>query len=378
MPQRSMMRFERLMGTESRASLDPRTGTWKEQLENRISTVEALSEYVHLTEEEIEGIERASSRFRWAVTSYYASLMDPDDPDCPIRKQAIPSPLEIYDRAGTPDPLLEEEHSPVPGVVKVYPDRIALLITNQCPTLCRHCLRKRLAGTEDKHLGDERVKGALEYLRSHPEIRDVLITGGDALMLEDEAIEDLLANLRAIPHLEIIRLGSRTLCTLPQRITPELCRMLERFHPLYLNTQFNHPKEITREATQAADMLCRAGIPLGNQSVLLKGINDDVKTMKRLIQGLVKIRIRPYYLYQCQVLSGTAHFRVPIETGIYIMRHLRGFTSGLAIPTYVLDTPYGKSPLNPTYALGREGDYFVMRTWDGHIWREFNPVEDEQ
>jgi lysine 2,3-aminomutase len=348
---------------------------WKEQLKNRISSVEALSQYVHLTPEEIEGIEKASSRFRWAVTPYYASLMARDDPNCPIRRQAIPSPLELYDVAGVPDPLLEEQQRVAPGVLKIYPDRVAFLVTNRCPTLCRHCLRKRLAGTEDRHLPKEQVEAALDYLRATPEIRDVLLTGGDALMLEDEPLEELLTKLREIPHIEIIRLGTRTPCTLPQRITPELCRMLEKFHPLYLNTQFNHPKEITADAAGACDMLSRAGIPLGNQSVLLKGINDDVKTMKALIHRLLQIRVRPYYLYQCQLLSGTAHFRTSIETGMYIMRKLRGFTSGLGIPTYVLDTPYGKTPLNPTYALGRKGDCFAMRTWDGHVWRELNPLE---
>lgn len=348
---------------------------WQGQLRNRISSVAGLSQYVHLTPEEIEGIERASARFRWAITPYYASLMDPDDPSCPIRRQAIPSPLELEDVAGVPDPLLEEEQRVAPGILKIYPDRVAFLVTNQCPTLCRHCLRKRLAGTEDLHLPQEQMEASLDYLRATPEIRDVLLTGGDALMLEDEALEDLLAKLRAIPHVEIIRLGSRTPCTLPQRITPALCRMLEKFHPLYLNTQFNHPKEITPEAAQTCDMLSRVGIPLGNQSVLLKGVNDDVETMKRLVRRLMQIRVRPYYLYQCQLLSGTAHFRTSIETGLYIMRKLRGFTSGLAIPTYILDTPYGKTPLNPTYALGREGDYFTMRTWDGHVWKELNPLE---
>lgn len=350
---------------------------WKEQLQNRISSLAALSEYVNLTPEEIEGIERASSRFRWAITPYYASLMAPDDPNCPIRRQAIPSPLELDDPAGVPDPLLEEEQRVAPGILKVYPDRVAFLVTNQCPTLCRYCLRKRLAGTEDHHLPQEQMEISLDYLRSTHEIRDVLLTGGDALMLENDALEVLLSRVRVIPHVEIIRLGSRTPCTLPQRITPELCEMLERFHPLYLNTQFNHPKEITPEAAEACHMLSKAGIPLGNQSVLLKGINDDPEIMKQLVQKLMRIRVRPYYLYHCQLLSGTAHFRTSIETGLYIMRKLRGFTSGLAIPTYVLDTPYGKTPLNPTYALAREGDHFAMRTWDGHVWRELNPLAEQ-
>ena len=354
---------------------------WRWQLRNRITTVEGLREYLQLTPEEEQDIQVASESFRWAITPYYASLMDPQDRDCPIRKQAIPSGLELAEGFGTLDPLLEEENSPVEHLIQVYPDRVAFCITNQCPIFCRHCLRKRLVGEVDRHLTPEQIEEGVAYLRSHEEIRDVLLTGGDALLFPDRWLEDLIAQLRAIPHVEIIRLGSRTPCTLPQRITPELCDMLEQYHPIWLNTQFNHPKEITPEAEAACARLLKAGIPLGNQSVLLKGINDTPEVMVKLVRELVRIRVRPYYLYQAQTLAGTEHFITPIETGIDIIRHIRGFTTGFAEPKYVLDTPYGKIPMGPQYMVGRDGEYWVLKSFEGKIWRELNPLaveEDDQ
>jgi lysine 2,3-aminomutase len=351
---------------------------WRDQIRRRIETVEDLGRHLDaLSASETEGIAQASQTFRWGITPYYASLMDRTDPDDPIRRQAVPRADELIDAVGIPDPLQEETNSPAPGVIRVYPDRVAFCVTNQCATYCRFCLRKRNATQAERHLSAADTAAGIAYIESQPEIRDVLITGGDPLMFSDDQLESILARLRAIPHVEILRLGTRTPCTLPQRITPKLCELLERFHPLWVNVHFNHPRELTEEAAQACDRLTRAGIPLGNQSVLLKGINDDPEVMKQLVQGLVKLRVRPYYVYQCQTLSGTEHFRVPVEVGIEIVRQLRGFTTGFAVPTYVLDTPYGKVPMGPNYLLGREGDEVVLSSWQGNIWREHNPIQGE-
>ncbi|MFP4029839.1 MAG: KamA family radical SAM protein, partial [Candidatus Brocadiia bacterium] len=261
--------------------------------------------------------------------------------------------------------------------IRVYPDRVAFCVGNRCPVYCRHCLRKeRMVGKPDVNFSDEKIQEGIDYIRNDPDIRDVLLTGGDPLLMSDDRVAHLLEDLRAIDHVEVLRIGSRTPCTLPQRITPELCDMLENFHPLYLNTQFNHPKEITPEAKKACARLAGAGIPLGNQSVLLKGINDNAEVMKNLCQKLMGIRVRPYYIYQCQILSGTRHLRTPIECGREIIRQLQGFTSGLAVPKFVVDTPYGKIPVSPNYAIGREEDKFVMKSWNGKVWREPNPLPE--
>lgn len=354
----------------------PQWNDWKWQLRNQITTVEDLERYIHLTDQERAEIRKAGAHFRWAITPYYASLMDPDDPNCPLRRQQVPSIQELSDDLGTFDPLIERAHSPVDAVVHVYPDRIAFKITNVCPTYCRYCFREYFVGNVEEHHTRAKIDEGVEYVRQNPQIRDVLLTGGDPFLFSDERLEDLLSRLRAIPHVEIIRFGTRTPCTLPQRITPALCAMLEKYHPLWLNTHFNHPKEVTPEAAEACDRLLKAGIPVGNQTVLLKGVNDDPAVMKALVQALVRIRVRPYYIYQCQTLKGTAHLRTSIEKGIEIMQHLRGYTTGFAVPTYVLDTPYGKVPINPQYVLGRDGDDFVLRAYDGHIWREPNPLEE--
>jgi lysine 2,3-aminomutase len=246
-------------------------------------------------------------------------------------------------------------------------------VNNECAIYCRFCLRKRMVGDEDWSMQRRELEAALDWIRRTPEIRDVLLTGGDPLIFSDERLGWLLAELRAIPHVEILRLGTRLPVTLPFRVTPALCALLERHHPIWLNTHFNHPKELTAEAAEACDRLARAGVPVGNQSVLLAGINDDPATMKALCEGLVRMRVRPYYCYQAQLLEGTAHFRVPIERGVEIFRSLRGRTSGFAIPQYVLDTPHGKVPLGHPYLRGREGDYVVVETPDGNTWRELNP-----
>lgn len=354
----------------------PQWNNWKWQLQNQITTVDALAQYVTVSDREREEIRRAGGHYRWAVTPYYASLMDKDDPGCPLRRQQVPSIQELTDDLGTPDPLIEREHSPVDAVVHVYPDRVAFKVTNVCPTYCRYCFREYFVGNVEEHHTRAKIDEGLEYIRRTPQIRDVLITGGDPFLFSDDRLEDVVSRVRAIPHVEIIRFGTRTPVTLPQRITPELCRMLERYHPVWLNTHFNHPKEVTPEATLACDRLLRAGIPLGNQTVLLKGVNDDAEVMKQLMRALVRIRVRPYYIFQCQALKGTAHLRTSIEKGLEIIAALRGHMTGFAVPTFVLDTPYGKAPINPQYVIGRDGDDFIVRCYGGQIWRERNPLED--
>ena len=350
---------------------------WRWQLANRIGTVEQLAPYIDLTPAERDGIEAAGRRFTWAITPYYASLMSRTDRRCPVRLQAVPTAEELADDLGVADPLAEGQNSPVALIIHVYPDRVAFCVGNRCPVYCRHCLRKEtMVGKPDRDFSEAKIAEGVAYIRRNPQIRDVLLTGGDPLLMSDEDLEPIVRQLRAIPTVEVIRIGSRTCCTLPQRITPELCGMLARYHPLYLNTQFNHPREITPEAEAACARLASAGIPLGNQSVLLAGINDGVGTMKTLCRELMRIRVRPYYLYQAQILRGTRHFRTPIEKGVEIMHGLQGHTSGLAVPKYLLDTPYGKIPLADSYVIGREGDEVVMRSWDGKIWREPNPTDD--
>jgi lysine 2,3-aminomutase len=349
-------------------------GSWTWQMQHRIRSAPELARFIEPTEDEVRAIAALAERFRFVITPYYASLMDPANPDCPIRKQVVPRLAELHDPAGLPDPLQEVAHSPVKNVVRVYPDRIAFCVNNECALYCRYCLRKRMVGDEEWTMKRQELQVALDWIRATPAIRDVLLTGGDPLVFGDDRLEWLIRELRAIPHVEIVRLGTRLPVTLPMRVTPELCDMLQRYHPIWLNTHFNHPKELTPEAARACDRLARAGIPVGNQSVLLAGVNDDAATMKALCEGLVRMRVRPYYVYQAQLLEGTSHFRVPIERGIEIFRALRGRTSGFAIPQYVLDTPYGKVPLDYPFLKGRDGDYVVMESWEGRIWREWNPA----
>lgn len=356
------------------AGVDPADWTdWGWQMRNRIRDAEELRRYIDPTPEEEAAIVDLASRFRFVITPYFASLMDPRDPDCPIRKQVVPRPAELSDAAGLADPLDEVAHSPVKNVVRVYPDRIAFCVNNECALYCRYCLRKRMVGDSEWAMQKRELEVALDWIAATPEIRDVLLTGGDPLVFSDARLEWLLTRLRAIPHVELIRLGTRLPVTLPFRVTDELCAMLERFHPLWVNTHFNHPRELTADAAAACDRLLRAGIPVGNQSVLLQGVNDDHDTMRVLCETLVRMRVRPYYVYQAQLLEGTEHFRVPIEDGIELFKRMRGRTSGFAIPQYVLDTPHGKVPLDHPFAKGRDGDDFVVEAWDGAIWREPNP-----
>jgi len=347
---------------------------WTWQMRHRIRSSEDLASWLRASDDERRAIAALADRFHFVITPYYASLMDPEDPDCPIRRQVVPATAELHDPDGLPDPLDEVAHSPVKNVIRVYPDRIAFCVNNECALYCRFCLRKRMVGDEEWSMRKRELGVALSWIRRTPEIRDVLLSGGDPLVYSDARLEWLLTELRRIRHVEIIRLGTRLPVTLPYRITDDLCRVLAKHHPIWLNTHFNHPSELTADAEEACDRLARAGIPVGNQSVLLAGINDDVATMKALCEGLVRMRVRPYYCYQAQLLTGTAHFRVPIERGVEIFRALRGRTSGFAIPQYVLDTPYGKVPLAYPYLRGREDDDVLVESYDGRIWRERNPL----
>ncbi|WP_366921767.1 glutamate 2,3-aminomutase [Metallumcola ferriviriculae] len=342
---------------------------WHWQVKNRFGDVEQLSKILNLSEEEKQQIAAVGERFRWAASPYYVSLMDPDDKDCPVRRQAIPSVHELQDHMGKDDPMGEEFTSPVPSITRRYPDRLIIKVTNQCAMYCRHCQRRRNIGEIDKGTPKEQLEGALEYVRNHPEIRDVLLTGGDAFMLNEEVLDWLLGELNKIEHVEVKRLGTRTLVTMPQRVTPELCNILEKHHPVYVNTHFNNPKEITQEVAEACDKLTKAGVPIGNQAVLLKGINNDPHVMKKLNHELLKVRIRPYYIFHAKPVTGTAHFITRVEEGIAIMEALRGQTSGLAIPTYIINAPngYGKTPMLPEYLISSGKDYITIRTWEGRV-----------
>jgi lysine 2,3-aminomutase len=305
-----------------------------------------------------------------AVTPYYLSLIDLNDPYDPIRKQAIPTVEELYFAPyEDADPLAEDEYSPVPGLTHRYPDRVLLLVTDQCAMYCRHCTRRRFAGQNDNYVPIDQIMRGIEYIREHHEVRDVLVSGGDPLMLSDEALETIIAELRKIEHVEIIRFGSRTPVVCPQRITPQLCDMLKKYHPVWCNVQFNHPKELTPEAYRACGLLADAGIPLGNQSVLLAGINDCVYVMKDLVNALVKARVRPYYIYNCDPSLGLSHFRTPVSKGIEIIEALRGHTTGFCVPTFVVDAPGGggKTPVMPNYLISQTPRKVVLRNFEGVI-----------
>lgn len=343
---------------------------WKWQLKNRIENVDELKKYLPLAPEEEEGARKCIEILRMAITPYYLSLIDPNDPDDPIRKQAVPTANELYkSKADQVDPLHEDADSPVPGLTHRYPDRVLFLITDQCSMYCRHCTRRRFAGNSDCAMPLEQIDKAIEYIAKTPVIRDVLLSGGDALLVSDERLEYIIKKLRAIPHVEIIRIGSRTPVVMPQRITPELVNMLKKYHPIWLNTHFNHPNEITPESKRACEMLADAGIPLGNQSVLLRGVNDCVHVMKDLVHELVKIRVRPYYIYQCDLSMGLEHFRTTVSKGIEIIEGLRGHTSGFCVPTFVVDAPGGggKIPVMPNYLISQSQSKVVLRNYEGVI-----------
>ena len=341
---------------------------WKWQVQNRITTVDQLKEVVNLTPDEEAGVHESLKILRMAISPYFAMLMDPDDPHDPIRMQAVPTIQETdFSASDMEDPLFEDIDSPVNGLTHRYPDRVLFLITDMCGNYCRHCTRRRMAGQTDHQMSRETIDAAIKYIKGHQEIRDVLLSGGDGLLVSDEFLEDIIKRLRAIDHVEIVRLGSRAPCTLPQRITPELCKMLSKYHPIWLNTHFNHPKEITPESKRAVEMLVDHGIPVGNQSVLLKGINDCPTIMKKLVHELVKIRCRPYYYYQCDLSKGLEHFRTSVEKGIEIAEALRGHTSGFAVPTFILDGPGGggKIPISPQYLISMSDKRVVLRNYEG-------------
>lgn len=343
---------------------------WKWQVRNRITTVEELKQVVNLTEIEEENIGETLKKFRMGITPYYASLMDKDNPECPVRQQAIPTILETHlGVADMEDPLHEDTDSPVPGLTHRYPDRVLMLITDQCSMYCRHCTRRRFAGQHDSAMGMDRIEASIEYIRNTPQVRDVLLSGGDALLVSDEKLETIIMKLREIPHVEIIRIGTRVPVVLPQRITDDLVNMLKKYHPIWLNTHFNHPKEITEESKKAITKLADAGIPLGNQSVLLRGVNDCIHIMRELVHGLVKMRVRPYYIYQCDLSMGIEHFRTSVSKGIEIIEGLRGHTSGYAVPTFVVDAPGGggKTPVMPNYVISMSPNKVVLRNFEGVI-----------
>ncbi len=343
---------------------------WHWQIRHDIRDVDTLSKVVSLSFEEMGDITEVLKRFRMAITPYYASLIDREDPSCPVRLQAIPRLPETWDDpSDLDDPLDEDVDSPVPGLTHRYPDRALLLITNICSMYCRHCTRRRLVGFDDHDLSKSNTAKAIDYIRHTPEIRDVILSGGDPLVLTDEKLEGILDEVRSIPHVEIIRVGTRVPVVMPMRVTDELVAMLRKYQPIYVNTHFNHPKEITAEARAACAKLADAGIPLANQSVLLRGVNDSPEVMKKLVHKLLAVRVRPYYIYQCDLSRGIAHFRTPVAKGIEIIESLRGHTSGLAVPTYVVDAPGGggKIPVGPNYLVSWGERRIVLRNYEGVI-----------
>ena len=345
---------------------------WQWQLKNRIRDLDTLSKIISLSEEERENLESNGGAMPLAITPYYASLLDKTNPMHPLRRAVVPVKAELRKSHGeAEDPLGEEADSPVKGIVHRYPDRVLFLVTDFCSTYCRYCTRSRMVGrSAEKQAEGSNWNAAIDYILAHTEIRDVLLSGGDPLTLSDEALEWLLSKLCRIPHVEIVRIGTKVPVVLPQRITPKLVRMLKRYHPLWINIHFMHPEELTPETSAACTRLADAGIPLGSQTVLLKDINDNVETMKQLFHGLLKIRVRPYYLYQCDPIVGSSHFRTPVEKGLEIIKGLRGHTTGLAIPSFVIDAPGGggKIPLLPEYVMGRYGDEVILKNYEENIF----------
>ncbi|MCM8771173.1 MAG: KamA family radical SAM protein [Candidatus Omnitrophica bacterium] len=344
---------------------------WHWQLKNRIRTKEELSKVINLTPEEEEGLSQAKGRMAMSITPYWLTLIDPHDPNCPIRRQSIPTKYEfIISPHEMVDPCAEDRDSPVAGLVHRYPDRVLILATEQCAMYCRHCTRRRLVGVEHKETILGRLESIVDYLKANRKIRDVLISGGDPLMLEDDILEAVIQKIRAVPSVEFLRIGTRMPVTLPQRVTSGLVSMLRKYSPLWVSLHFNHPKEITKRCKIACDMLADGGIPLGSQTVLLKGINDRPYIMKKLMHELLKIRVRPYYIYQCDLVRGTHHFRTPVAVGINIIEKLRGHTTGYAVPVYVVDGPGGggKIPVGPNYVLSQAKGKYVLRNYKGKIY----------
>lgn len=356
---------------------DEQWNDWRWQLKSRLNSIEEFERVLPLTDSERKALS-SPHLFRVDVTPYYVSLIDPDDPNDPIRRQIIPTAAEMSAFTGQmEDSLAEDRHSPVPGLVHRYPDRVLMLVTTQCASYCRYCTRARIVGDPTQTFKREEFEAQIAYIQKTPQIRDVLLSGGDPLTLAPAILDELLSRLRAIPHVEIIRIGSRVPVFMPMRVTDELCDTLQKYHPLWLNIHVNHPNEITAELAQAADKLSRVGIPLGNQSVLLAGINDCVHIQRKLVQDLVRIRVRPYYLYQCDLVEGAGHFRTPVAKGIEIIEGLRGHTSGFAVPTYCVDAPGGggKIPVMPTYHISSSDHKIVLRNFEGFITTYEEPID---
>jgi len=345
---------------------------WQELLRQSVDSAKDLVDRFGFDQEMAE---RLNKLFHIRINPYYLSLIR--YPGDPIWLQCIPDSKELEEDGLLEDPLAEDAHSPVPSIVHRYPDRVLFLTTSQCSMYCRFCTRKRKVGDSTK-INMKYLQDGIDYIAQHPGIRDVILSGGDPLMLTDVLLERVLKGLREIPHVEIIRLGTKMPCVLPQRVTPKLCKMLRKYHPIYVNTHFNHPWEITPEAKRACEMLADAGIPIGNQSVLMKGVNDDAAVMLELVRKLLAMRVRPYYLYQADVTRGTNYFRTPVSKGLEIMDNLRGHTSGLAIPYYVIDAPGGggKIPLLPQYVIGRAGKNIILRNYKYEIFT-YPDVEEE-
>ncbi|MDR0926628.1 MAG: lysine 2,3-aminomutase [Ignavibacteria bacterium] len=357
---------------------DEQWNDWKWQVNHRIETLAQLKQCITLTPDEEQGVQQSLQTLRMAITPYYMSLIDVNNPHCPIRKQAIPTIAELHNSsADLLDPLHEDEDSPAPGLTHRYPDRVLFLITDQCSMYCRHCTRRRFAGHHDHESPKERINKCIEYIAKTPVVRDVVLSGGDALLVSDAMLEDIIKRLRAIPHVEIIRIGTRTPVVCPQRITNDLCNMLKKYHPIWCNVHFNHTNEITPESIEACAKLADAGIPLGNQTVLLRGINDCPKQMKRLVCELVKIRVRPYYIYQCDLSMGLEHFRTPVSKGIEIIENIRGHVSGFAVPTFCVDAPGGggKIPVMPQYMLSQSPEKVILRNFEGVITTYSQPTD---
>lgn len=349
---------------------------WRWQLRHRVTRAEQLKLILNLSPEEIEAIEASKGRMATAITPYFAKLMDRNDSNCPIRRQAIPTMAEFhFSPADLMDPCAEDENSPVHGLVHRYPDRALLLVTDKCAVYCRYCTRRRIVGSSEKCITEEDLDEAIAYIQATKKIRDVLISGGDPLLLEDDHLERIIAKVRKVPHVEMVRIGTRVPVTLPQRITPTLASILKKYHPLWISIHFTHPKEVTKEVRRACAILAEAGIPLGSQTVLLRGINDRSVVMKRLMHELLKIRVRPYYIYQCDLAMGTEHFRTPIAVGINIIEKLRGHTTGYAVPSFVIDAPGGggKIPVGPTYLISQDKGKVVLRNYQGKVFEYQEP-----
>ena len=350
---------------------------WRWQMSNRLNSAAELEQIINLTESEREAL-TSNGLFRVDITPYFASLIDPDDPDCPVRRQVIPTAKEMVPfHSMMEDSLAEDKHSPVPGLVHRYPDRVLMLVTTQCASYCRYCTRSRIVGDPTQTFSRREFDAQIDYISKTPQIRDVLLSGGDPMVLAPRLLDMILERLRSIPHVEIIRIGSRVPVFLPMRVTEDFCQLVSKYHPLWLNIHVNHPKEITPELAAACDRLARAGVPLGNQSVLLAGVNDSVHIQRELSHKLVNIRVRPYYLYQCDLVAGSGHMRTTVAKGIEIMEGLCGHTSGYAVPTYVVDAPGGggKIPVTPNYVLAQAPGRVVLRNFEGFITTYQEPLD---